>query len=209
MLLAPVTAFAQEATPGAAGSPPAAAQPSLSPMVPMPREEAGVSGYRVIAIAAGTVVGLVAANYLTGGMITPIMAWGTGTAMEPAMAAAMMPAAGAAAVDAAAVGAAPAAAAMAAPAAAPAAAAAAAPAAAAAAPAAAAAVEPAAVAAAPAAAPAAAAVVDVAAAAPAAIANAAAPVVQTVGWGYRVGQAAVLAAGAVVGGYVGNWVYGK
>src|SRR3954451_394999 len=85
LLLAPMSAFAQEAP----GGPPVASPPSLSPMVPMPREAAGVSGYRVIAIAAGTVVGLVAANFLTGGMITPVLAWGTGTAMEPAMAAAM------------------------------------------------------------------------------------------------------------------------
>jgi hypothetical protein len=109
LLLAPVTAFAQEATPAPAAPPPAVSQPSLSPMVPMPREEAGISGYRVIAIAAGTVVGLVAANYLTGGMITPILAWGTGTAIEPAMAMGAVRAGGVMAVDAAAVGAAPAA----------------------------------------------------------------------------------------------------
>jgi uncharacterized protein YcfJ len=36
-----------------------------------------------------------------------------------------------------------------------------------------------------------------------------APVVQTVSYGYAAGQAAVLAAGAIVGGYLGNWVYGK
>jgi len=41
------------------------------------------------------------------------------------------------------------------------------------------------------------------------VANAAAPVVQTVSYAYRAGQAATLAAGAIVGGYVGNWVYGK
>ena len=79
MLLVPVAAFAQEATP--AQPPGVAAPPSLSPVVPMPRQEAGVSGYRVLAIAAGAVVGVIAANFLSGGMITPILAVGTGSGL--------------------------------------------------------------------------------------------------------------------------------
>ena len=105
LFASPMTALAQEATPTpAAPSGPAAnpnglqspgSPPSLA-IVPTPREEPGVSGYRVLAITAGTVVGLIVANYLTGGTITPILAAGTGTAMDPvAMAAAMAPAAAA------------------------------------------------------------------------------------------------------------------
>jgi hypothetical protein len=137
----------------------------------MPRQEAGVSGYRVLAISAGTVVGLIAANYLTAGMITPILAAGTEVGMPGMAAAAAAPveAAGAAA---------------AAPAAEAVAAVGAAPAAAAAAPAAA--VE--------------------AAAAPAA---AAPGMMEQVGWGLHAARAATLVAGAAIGGYVGNWIYGK
>jgi len=176
LLLAPISAFAQEATPGV---PPAAAAPSLSPMVPMPRDEAGVNGYRIVAIAAGALVGVVAANFLTGGMITPILAFGTGTAMEPVVMVAGPMAAEAAMAEAAMEAAA-----------APAAVAAVPPAA----PAAAVAVEP---------------VVVEAAGVPEMMANAAVPVVATVGYAYRAGQAAAVAAGAIVGGYVGNWFYGK
>jgi hypothetical protein len=58
LLLAPVAAFAQDATPVQPGGA-AASSPSLSPVVPMPREEAGVSGYRVLAITAGAIVGVI------------------------------------------------------------------------------------------------------------------------------------------------------
>jgi hypothetical protein len=41
------------------------------------------------------------------------------------------------------------------------------------------------------------------------VASAAAPVVAGVSYGYATAQAAVLAAGAIVGGAVGNWLYNK
>jgi hypothetical protein len=52
----------------------------------------------------------------------------------------------------------------------------------------------------------------VAAVEPAAVAAAPgvmAPVVATAGFGYGVVQAVVLAGGAIIGGYVGNWLYGR
>jgi hypothetical protein len=70
------------AMPGAVAAEPMAvsvdgAPLSLSQMAPRPWHDAGVDSLRVVAIAAGTVVGVVAANYLTGGMITPLLAFGT------------------------------------------------------------------------------------------------------------------------------------
>jgi hypothetical protein len=60
--------------------PPAAAPELSSPaqLVPMPPPEADVSRYRVLAIAGGAVIGVIAANVITGGIITPILAVGTG-----------------------------------------------------------------------------------------------------------------------------------
>lgn len=49
---------------------------TLAETVPMPRVAAEVDGYRIMAIAAGTAGGLVAANVLTGGLITPVLAGG-------------------------------------------------------------------------------------------------------------------------------------
>src|SRR5260221_13690337 len=56
--LLPAAAFAQDAA-----APVADAAP-------------GVSGYRIAVIAAGTVAGVIAANALTGGLITPILLYG-------------------------------------------------------------------------------------------------------------------------------------
>jgi hypothetical protein len=179
LILMPVAAAAQDASP----LPPAGAAPQVPYIVPMPREEAGVSGYRILAITAGAVVGVVVANFLTGGMITPILAAGTGAAM-PAMAAPAV-----AVVEPAVV-----------------AGAAAVPAAAAAAPAAAAAVVEPVVAAGAAAVPE---VAGAVAAVPAAAASVAAPVVAATSYGMAAVQTGVLVVGAVVGGYVGNWFYGK
>ncbi len=53
-----------------------AAARTMAESVPMPRIVAEVDGYRIMAIAAGTAGGLVAANVLTGGLITPILAGG-------------------------------------------------------------------------------------------------------------------------------------
>jgi hypothetical protein len=117
----------------------------------------------VLAISAGTVVGLVVANYLSGGMITPILAAGS----ESAPAIASAPAAAVGAVE----------------------------------------MAPAA---------AAAGVTEVVAAAPAAgAAMAAAPaaaattVMAGASYGVMAARSAVLVAGAAIGGYVGNWIYGK
>jgi uncharacterized membrane protein YfcA len=53
---------------------------SLAEGVPTPRLETEVDSYRVAAIAAGAVVGVIVANYLTGGLITPVLLWGAGDA---------------------------------------------------------------------------------------------------------------------------------
>lgn len=67
----------------------------LSAAVPMPRPvEVEVSRFRVVAIGAGAVVGMIAANVISGGMITPFLA-GVSLAM-PAEAAAVVPVAAAA-----------------------------------------------------------------------------------------------------------------
>lgn len=56
---------------------------SLSEAVPKPRLQAEVDTYRVAAIAVGAVAGVVVANAVTGGMITPILMYGSssGTAV--------------------------------------------------------------------------------------------------------------------------------
>ena len=46
--------------------------------MPTPRVEGTVDGYRVAAIAAGAVVGVIVANVVTGGMITPVLLAGAG-----------------------------------------------------------------------------------------------------------------------------------
>src|SRR5690625_2491739 len=56
---------------------PAAAQAETLQPVPVPAEEVRVDGYRVLAIAAGAVGGVVAANAATGGLITPWLTAGT------------------------------------------------------------------------------------------------------------------------------------
>jgi uncharacterized membrane protein YfcA len=54
---------------------------SLAEGVPTPRlETTTTDSYRVAAIAAGAVVGVIVANYLTGGLITPVLLWGAGDA---------------------------------------------------------------------------------------------------------------------------------
>ena len=60
--------------------PPAAApeSPSLPQLTPLPRIDAGPNNYQIAAIAAGVVVGVIAANFVTRGMLTPILAIGTG-----------------------------------------------------------------------------------------------------------------------------------
>lgn len=62
LLALPVTAFAQSAQP-----------------VPVPTEEIRVDGYRVLAIAAGAVGGVVVANAASGGLITPWLTMGMAT----------------------------------------------------------------------------------------------------------------------------------
>jgi hypothetical protein len=57
--------------------PEAGPQPSLSQMAPQPWRDAGADSFRVVAVAAGAVVGVIVANYLSGGLITPILAFGT------------------------------------------------------------------------------------------------------------------------------------
>ena len=47
---------------------------------PRPRVEGTIDGYRVAAIAAGAVVGVIVANVVTGGMITPVLLAGAGEA---------------------------------------------------------------------------------------------------------------------------------
>ena len=74
-LLWPFAAHGQDRLPPVAVEP-----PSLSEMATVPRIEAEASGYHIVVIAAGAVVGVIAANYLTGGLITPLLAAGTGTA---------------------------------------------------------------------------------------------------------------------------------
>jgi hypothetical protein len=82
LMLSPFGAAAEEGSPPAIVVPQA---PSLSESVPMPRlQEPGMNGYRLIAIAAGAVVGVIAINYMTGGLITPILTYGSGAAIPAA-----------------------------------------------------------------------------------------------------------------------------
>lgn len=78
LMLAPVTAFAQEATP-------AAPSVSTAPVAAAPAAD----GHRTLAIAAGVVVGVIVVEFLSGGTMTPVLvAGGQGAmAMEPAVAA--------------------------------------------------------------------------------------------------------------------------
>lgn len=82
VLLLPFATAAQD------GSPPAVAAtqaPSLSASAPVPRlSEPGMDGYRLAAIAAGAVAGVITVNYFTGGLITPILAYGSGAAIPAA-----------------------------------------------------------------------------------------------------------------------------
>lgn len=88
----PLAAAAQEAVidPSAVvetvpDAPVGAPEQSLSTAVPQPRLQAETSVYRVTAIAVGAVAGVVVANAVTGGMITPVLMYGTGTGASSAM----------------------------------------------------------------------------------------------------------------------------
>jgi hypothetical protein len=90
LLLAQMAAFphaagAAEAAAAAAAPPPA--EESL-PDIPEVRPEPGVSGYHIMVIAAGTVAAIVAANFLSGGLITPVLTFGLPSTPEAAAAAA-------------------------------------------------------------------------------------------------------------------------
>src|SRR5262245_30387135 len=67
--------------------------PSLSQAAPQPWHDAGAGGYRVAVIAAGAAVGVIAANFLTGGLITPLLTLGGGPAAAAVTANAAAPAA--------------------------------------------------------------------------------------------------------------------
>jgi hypothetical protein len=71
--------------------------PSLSEAAPRPWKDAGADGYTVVVIAAGAVIAVIAANVLTGGMLTPILTFGAPAATATA-AAAIVPSASAAGV---------------------------------------------------------------------------------------------------------------
>jgi hypothetical protein len=91
LVLAPVSAFGQEATPASpSASPPSA---SAAPATAAPSTD----GYRVLAIAAGAVVGVVVVEFLSGGTLTPVLVAGGPAMLEPAAAAA--PGAAAAVVE--------------------------------------------------------------------------------------------------------------
>src|SRR6476619_298664 len=71
-----IAALAQDARP--ADAPPSTLSAEISATL------ANLDGYRVAAIAAGGVVGVIAADTLTGGMISPLLAIGPGsTATAP------------------------------------------------------------------------------------------------------------------------------
>ena len=53
--------------------------------VPVPAEEVSVNGYRILAIGAGAVGGVVVANLATAGMITPWITAGAATGGMPAV----------------------------------------------------------------------------------------------------------------------------
>lgn len=176
---------------------------------PVPRVDTDASGYRVLAIAAGAVAGVIVANIVTSGMITPMLVAATGGTpeiagifAEPAIVGGATgtttAAPAAAAVEPALVaGAGSASAAVAVGEPAVATGAAAAPAIEAPA------IEPVLAAGLPGA--------DAAAAATPAAPPAATthPMVAVVSYGHHVAQGVDRAVGAVVGGYVGNLLYGK
>ena len=84
VVLAPLTAFAQEATPVAPSAPVAA---SAAPMPGPGTDGQGMNGYRALAIAAGAIVGIAVVEWLSGGTITPVLvAGGPAMAVEPAAA---------------------------------------------------------------------------------------------------------------------------
>lgn len=73
VVMLPVAAQAQQPT----SKPPAVdSTAGVAAEVPLPRTESGYDDYRLMAIAAGTVGGVVAANALTGGLITPVLTAG-------------------------------------------------------------------------------------------------------------------------------------
>lgn len=53
--------------------------------VPVPSEEVDVNGYRILAIGAGAVGGVIVANLATAGMITPWITAGAATGGMPAV----------------------------------------------------------------------------------------------------------------------------
>lgn len=69
-------AYAQQ--PAASVPVPTVTAPSASSMVPTPVTDSETSFYRVAAIAAGAVGGVIVANALTAGMITPVLLTGSG-----------------------------------------------------------------------------------------------------------------------------------
>jgi hypothetical protein len=71
-------AYAQQ--PAAVAPAPTVTTPSQSSTVPAPAIEGETSFYRVAAIAAGAVGGVIVANALTAGMITPVLLTGSGGA---------------------------------------------------------------------------------------------------------------------------------
>jgi hypothetical protein len=79
IVLFPAVAAAQDAT---APAPPAIVpdKPTLSESVPLPRSETGLDGYQVAAISIGALAGVVVANVVTGGLITPVLMSGAGGA---------------------------------------------------------------------------------------------------------------------------------
>ncbi len=55
-------------------------EPSLAQTVPMPDVEPDVNLWRIAAISTGAVVGVVVVNAVTGGLITPVLLSGAGSA---------------------------------------------------------------------------------------------------------------------------------
>jgi hypothetical protein len=77
LALMPVVANAQsEQTITTEPVAPSVTESTASPaeMAPMPTHLASVDGYRIAAISAGAVVGVIVVNMATGGMATPVMA---------------------------------------------------------------------------------------------------------------------------------------
>lgn len=90
LLFVAASALAQDATPGS---------PAVTPSASAAQAASDRSGYRLIAIAAGAVVGVAVVEFLSAGTFTPVlMVGGPAMAVEPA-AAAEAPAVAAAVVD--------------------------------------------------------------------------------------------------------------